>query len=172
MISPVIRFKGETLPYNPATLKITNGKRTVTNGYFDSFSSVSELLNKNLTVTGEGSIAGGDCLDKYKALYGLFSQKGSGTLAIYGLPAVTAYFTDLRLTCEPKENIINYYFEFIQADSKPLNEKMPDCHIAKSGESLWDIADRYAVSVSKLAELNKNLSRPDSVRAGDRVMLC
>lgn len=172
MISAPMRYKGFTWYHNPKMLEIINGKKTVSLSFPYSHREIEEMFRENTVLKGQGELYGADCISQFNGLERLFSQKGKGVLSIGGMPSFEAYFTALELLCEPKENIVSYSFEFVVVTSKEKNKTSLNYHIAKANETLWDISYIYGVSVQRLAQLNPEYKRPDSVSEGDKVILC
>lgn len=77
---------------------------------------------RKLTIKGEGVFCGKDAFSDFKALSALFYNEGSGELIHPVWGSIQAYFTELEMTQEPKENEIAYRFTFQQAD---LNDAIP-----------------------------------------------
>ena len=72
---------------------------------------------RKLTVKGEGVFCGEDAFSDFKALSALFSNEGSGELVHPVWGSMQAYFTELEMTQEPRENEISYRFTFREADA-------------------------------------------------------
>lgn len=172
MISAPMRYKGFSWHHNPKKLEIHNGKKTIDLCCPYSHKEVQELCADNCVIKGQGELYGEKCIEQFNKLNTLFSQKGKGVLSVGGLPSIEAYFTKLELLCEPKENIVSYSFEFVECSSKEKNNTSVNYHIAKDGETLWDISYIYNVPVEELARINPSYKRPDSVSEGDRVIIC
>lgn len=71
---------------------------------------------KKLTVTGSGAFSGDTAYTDFKALAELFIQPEAGELAHPVWGKVTAYFTELELTQEPREDYVAYRFTFRGTD--------------------------------------------------------
>lgn len=172
MISANMRYKGFEWHHNPKKLSIKNNRKTLTLSYPYSCEETSEMFKQRCVIFGEGELYGENCIGQFNDLNRVFSKGGPGVLSIGGMPSVQAYFTRLELLCEPKESIISYSFEFVQCSSQEKQNTSVNYHIAQSEETLWDIAYAYGVSVESLLQLNTNIRRPDSVKKGDRVIIC
>lgn len=72
---------------------------------------------RKLTVKGEGVFCGSDAFEDFKALSALFSNVASGELIHPVWGSMRAYFTELEMTQEPRENEISYRFTFREADA-------------------------------------------------------
>lgn len=172
MKCPGIRYKGVTWNNNPKTLKISNGKKTVSVEYLTQSMDVREMMRRNTVISGTGEFYGDDCLEQFNKINRLFAQGGKGVLSVYGLPSVEAYFTDFQMLCPPKENIIEYSFVFTEADTREKSLPKTPFHTAKNGETLWDISYKYSIPLETLAKQNCQIKTPDSIKEGDMVKLC
>lgn len=172
MTSALIRYKGFTWHHNPKVLKIQNAKKTLELTYPYDFATTSEMFRQGCVIKGEGELYGEDCIEQFNKLNELFAEKGEGVLSVGGLPSVVAIFKKLELLCEAKENVISYSFEFEENSTKEKSLYKTPYHIAVSGETLWHISNTYNVPVETLAKLNPIYKRPDSVKVGDKVILC
>ena len=74
------------------------------------------------TIRGEGAFYGNDAFSDFKALAALFANEASGELVHPVWGTVQAYFTELEMTQEPRENEISYRFAFREAD---MNDAVP-----------------------------------------------
>lgn len=172
MISASMRYKNFTWHHNPKTLKIKNSKKTINLSYPYSYTEAEEMFNEKAVIEGEGELFGENCIEQFNNLCRLFSSKNKGILSIGGIPSFEAYFTKLELLCEPKNNILSYSFQFTECSSKEKRDTGTNYYIAQSEETLWDISYKCNISIETLAKLNPGYKRPDSVKEGDRVVLC
>ncbi len=172
MTSASIRYKGFSWHHNPKVLQIKNSKNTLNLYYPYDFETTVEMLKQGCVIKGEGELYGEDCIEQFNKLNVLFASKGEGVLSIGGMPSIVALFTKLELLCQPKENVVSYTFEFVESSSKEKSLYKASYHIASSGETLWNISNTYNIPIETLAKLNQNYKRPDSVKAGDKVILC
>lgn len=172
MISTNMRYKGFEWSHNPKKLRIRNGKKTVDIIYPFSYVNAREAFRQGCVISGEGELYGEDCIKQFNRLNRLFAQRGEGVLCVSGMPSVKAYFTRLELLCEPAENVISYAFEFEESSTEEKKNTGVSYHIVKDGETLWDIAYLYGVTVEELLLLNLQIRRPDSIREGERISIC
>ena len=42
-------------------------------------------------------------------------------------------------------------------------------HVMQNGESIWSVAEQYALTVSELLTLNPEIAKPNAMSAGQRV---
>ena len=72
----------------------------------------------------------------------------------------------------PLKLILSYSFQFTECSSKEKKDTVANYYIAQSEETLWDISYKCNIPIETLAKLNSHYKRPDSVKEGDRVVLC
>ena len=56
------------------------------------------------------------------------------------------------------------------ATSSPSPTPTPRVHVVQPGDNLWDLSQRYGVTVEALVEANK-LSSPESLRVGEKLVV-
>ena len=168
-----MRFCGYTLHHNPSNLKV------------ESFSSVHELYspcckpesihlgNRLRRIRGEGELYGADCIAQFRRLHTLYEQQEKGLLSLPHMPSMTAYLRELDMIAEPKENVLGYRFEFVEAHPHAEGAYDAQVHVTLvEGESLWDISHHYGVPIDELVRLNPQVRYIDMLDEGERVRLC
>ncbi len=168
-----LRFCGLSLRHNPEKLVIDEKDRIHTYLSPCCDADSDSLYRELCRVTGEGEFCGEDCMEQYKALERLQLSRRRGKLILPGRTPIYAYLKELSLIAKPVDNVLSYRFVLIQAKS-PRQHTLgtPDDYIADEGDSLWDIADAYAVPIEKLVALNPQIALIDELSAGERVKLC
>ncbi len=166
-----MKFKGVQWHHNPAEIKFECEKSV--NELKAPFEKayIQNMGRKNMIISGSGELYGADCMEQFANLLGLFKQGGSGVLSIPGLPAVFAVFESLKITAQPKPDVLGYSFVFREV----MQEKsfaVPSVHFMRTGETLWDISYIYGVPIDLLVRLNPEFRRPDECMEGCAVMLC
>lgn len=91
----------------------------------------------------------------------------------------SAYFTELTLTQEPRDDYVAYRFTFCEAPgvrrvpgaaddslSQAIGKRF--CEVG-AGQTLWEICTAYRLSMQALLRLNPQIAKPNSVAAGTRV---
>lgn len=171
MILATMSFGGYEWKVNPTKIEILSSAQK--NSVFLPFENtkVSSLYKKPIVYKGVGEFAGGDCLVRYRELEKLFAKGKKAILCIPDMPPVYAWFTGLTLVGDTTEDLLRYTFEFTQAEAS-FGGFVQKYHICKEGETLYDIAFDYDISIGKLIELNSFIRRPDELEAGERVRLC
>lgn len=74
------------------------------------------------TFTGSGTFFGSTAFEDFKALAALFAETTCGALVHPVWGTFQAYFTELEMTQEPRENEVAYRFTFREADA---NDAIP-----------------------------------------------
>lgn len=173
MKNAAMRFRGHTLHHNPATLRIECAEN-VRELAFPYAAPKSEYLGNRLRhIVGEGELYGEDCIEQFRALEKLCADGGEGLLSLSHTPSIHAYLKELRMIAEPKENVLSYRFEFIEA--KPPAGEGPCSGYYETivpDESLWDIAYRYRIPIDTLVRLNPQIRYIGFLEQGEKVRLC
>lgn len=164
-------FDGYTWEFNSKYLTFSHNSNTNIAYYPFGGSTLQHFGRQNCVITGSGYFVGEDCTDMYNKLRDKFNSGKIGVLTLPGFPPITAFFNRLVLKGEPKPDILDYEFEFIEVDEgyleiASLNEsgKTSGKNIRKiipNGETLWDLSYKYGVNVDRLVTLNPQVRRPD-----------
>lgn len=168
-----MRFCGYTFHHNPATLKIESAGniRELTSPCCEPQSA--HLGNRLRRIIGEGELYGADCIAQFERLQKLHDDEREGLLSLPKMPAVHAYLKELKMTAQPKEDVLGYRFVFIEAQPAEKDNGIPDYYdTLVIGESLWDISYRYRVTIDTLVRLNPQIRYIDALKEGERVRLC
>lgn len=115
----------------------------------------------------------------FSLLVQTFRQDGAGTLLHPAWQGAQAFFTQLQLTQEPREDYVAYRFEF--CESAPQQELKTAYvtrrrgrggkiyYTVRSGETLWHVCSKYELSMAELLEMNPGLSSPTRLTLGQKV---
>ncbi len=168
-----MRFDGLSLHHNPHKLSIEN-RHHIRSLVSPAADPDSMYLNRNpCVVSGEGELYGADCISQYRELERLYRSKKRAKLVLPQMPAIYAYLRELRLLSEPVEDVISYYFVFVEAQSPRAHQPSSAWYtVEESGESLWDVGYRFGVMIDKLVSLNPQIPHVDELVKGERVRLC
>lgn len=115
-------YRGWAWPENPEKMEQTYLREPV---YVQNeqkvwiFSGMGPLKR---TIRGEGSFYGSNAYSDFKALALLFANNTVGELIHPVWGTVKAYFTELEMIMEPRENEVSYRFTFREADE---NDAIP-----------------------------------------------
>ena len=139
---------------------------------------------------GEGEFVGEGAYATFKKLASLFYQETAGTLVHPLWDAAQAWFVDLKLEQEPREDYVRYSFEFwedypgvatsLKEISQPDIESNAETaakaagneeiwHTVVKGESLWSIANRYGETLAQVIERNPQIKNPNLIYVGQKV---
>lgn len=166
-----MRYKGFNFRVNPLSVEITGSH---SHSKYDLPYKGEVVRSKGLgcrVVKGKGELKGTDCIEQYAELRALQQKKGTGVLSVPGLMPFKAFFTKLSGEADVTPDRIIYSFEFTEESSEKLSS-LPEFHIVKDGETLFDIAFDCAVNIERLVELNPWIKRPDELEKGQKVRLC
>lgn len=167
----LMRYKGFTLRCNPLSLEVSSERNNV--GYTLPYSGerYEDLGKKCRVIMGKGELTGADCLEQYAQLYGLQAQGGIGVLSLPTMEPIKAIFASLSASADVTPDKISYSFKFIEVSSEEA-EKPYKVHTVKEGETLFDIAFYYGVTVDSLVKLNPQVRRPDELEAFEEIKIC
>lgn len=166
-----IRFKGKTWLHNPRELIFGCEKYVSENGSPLGCSYIQTTGRRNMIIKGKGELFGEDCLEQFSQLYELFRRGGSGVLSISKLSPVHAVFESLKITAEPKPDLLEYEFVFREVMENKHSDKLV-WYTLSDGECLWDVSYRFGAAIEDLLELNPDFKRPDQTLEGKAVRLC
>ena len=167
----LMRYKGFTFICNPMSLEITRNNNVITYIKPLSGSEKAELCPECRVIKGKGEFNGKDCIEQYERLCKLQAQGGAGVLSLPVAEPMRAYFKKLVADADTTPDKICYSFEFVEAENFYMNNT-PKLHAVAEGETLFDIAFNYGVSVDSLVMLNPSVRRPDVLMAGKEIVIC
>ena len=173
MKNVAMRFCGVSFHHNPATLKIENAGniREILSPCREAQSV--HLGNRLRRISGEGELYGADCIAQYERLQALFDSGEKGVLSLPHMPAIYACLKELRMTAEPKENVLAYRFVFWETEPPAKDDHVREYYeTVVPGESLWDIGCICRVPIDVLVGLNPQIKYIDALEKGERVRLC
>lgn len=181
-----MRFKSFVWPHNPRTYTIAFEREMAS---FKVPFGRYYLQNLGLTrrvLRGEGEFVGEGAYDQFKELASLFYEESAGVLVHPVWMTTTAWFTALELRQEPRKDYVRYTFEFWEANP-PMSGKLTRVetentaaqgetekgekrtHTVVRGDTLWDIANTYDVSLSQVIAWNPQIKNPNLIYPGERV---
>lgn len=165
-----MRFCGVQWHHNPRRISFECEKNINELQSVSGRALVQNCGRKNMLIKGEGELYGADCMQQFERLFELFKTSGAGILSVSGISPVYAVFEELKIAGMPKPDILTYGFVFREIMQKKHAGK-PVSHIARDGENLWDISEKYGISIDTLVTLNPQIRRPDIVDEGEAVRL-
>lgn len=113
---PNLQYKTFVWPQNPSTYSQRILRTPVYFQKDDGTVLFAGLSGVKRSITGSGVFTGTSAVSKYQELEALALIPTSGKLTHPTLGELTCYFTQLKMTQEPENNVIHYEFTFTQAD--------------------------------------------------------
>lgn len=169
-----MRYKGFRWPNNPEQYTLILSRRLGEFALPEAAGFTVQEIGENAAVLqGEGAFYGSDALQTFQMLAAVFREADAGVLVHPAWPGAPAYFEELRLTQEPRENYVAYAFRFREAAQAGISpeEVIPgEVWVQADGaQSLWELAAQYGLSMAALMERNPQLRGTDAPGAGERV---
>lgn len=167
----LMRFKNFTFWCNPQSIEITSEKTTAGYTVLAGGQHYEYMGEKCRVIKGKGVLKGKDCLEQYAKLYALYVSGGKGVLSLPVAKPFEALFTKFTVLADSTPDKISYSFQFAEVSSKniALSENV---HKVKAGETLFDIAYKYGVTVDSLVRLNPHIRRPDELNVYEEIKVC
>lgn len=107
-----MRYKGFVWPHNPRIYTITFQRSMAVHKVPFGRCRLQSLGMTRRVMKGEGEFVGEDAYRQFKALASIFYEDTPGTLLHPLWDASSAWFVNLELAQEPRENYVSYRFEF------------------------------------------------------------
>lgn len=186
-----MRYKNFVWPHNPRTYTIGYERRMASHETPHRKSRLEAMGMAHRVMRGEGEFFGPDAYDQFKALASVFYDDTPGVLVHPVWQTVNAYFVELALKQEPRADYVRYSFAFwecgeeekafalreVKAGSNTpeetggSGEKAPAAvyHTVVRGDTLWAIARRYGVELSRLIAWNPQIKNPNLILPGQKV---
>lgn len=187
MILSPMRFKSFVWPHNPRVYSITYERKLAVHKIPFGRHYLQSLGQTRRVLRGEGEFVGREAYDTFKELASVFYEETPGVLVHPVWMTTTAWFAGLELRQEPRRDYVAYAFEFweVMADGnttelegRPVTtpgQEAADAgqggvwHTVARGETLWALARRYGVTLSRLIALNPNIRNPNLIYPGQKV---
>ena len=173
-----MRFGSFVWPNNPRTYTISCKRQTAVHKVPMGGFVVQDLGRTATVMKGEGEFFGANAYSTFLELQAVFQKGGRGTLVHPVWQTAGAYFTELELTQEPRDDYVAYRFTFCEAPGAAGSGAADDspsqaigkrfCEVG-AGQTLWEICTAYRLSMQALLRLNPQIAKPNSVAAGTRV---
>lgn len=165
-----MRFRDFTWRDNPVSLRVASARNVLETKVPYGMTQTEELGQERRKVTGEGYFTGEDCMDVWNSLQETFAQQGPGILQLPGVAPFWALMDSLELIGVQGKELVRYAFSFTEWDGQGqfLGSGV---YTAQSGESLWDYANRWSLSVETLVEANPQIQDICDLKEGEKVMI-
>lgn len=189
MILAPMRFKGFVWPHNPRVYSIAYDRKVAVQKIPFGRYHLQSLGQTRRVLRGEGEFVGEHAYDTFKELATVFYEETPGVLVHPVWMTTTAWFTSLELRQEPRRDYVAYSFEFWEVvdgaggtrlSARPAgpegggvreNGEETLWHTVARGDTLWELARRYGVELSRIVELNPSIRNPNLIYAGQRVRI-
>lgn len=109
-----LKFKNFVWPRNPEHYKVHYDHELVYEEVTVDVLELKGLSEVRRTVTGSGVFSGDTAYSDFKKLETLCSQKDAGSLIHPVWGTINAFFMELDMTQEPRENYVAYSFKFLE----------------------------------------------------------
>lgn len=189
---PPMRYKEFVFPHNPRVYAVEFKRELAVRKAPMGAYTIQDLGRTCRVLRGEGEFIGRGAYDTFKALATVFYAGGAGTLRHPVWQASQAFFAELSLRQEPREDYVAYAFVFYEdytgareapvqavksaappsggAGQKPAaGQSAAVYHTVLAGDTLWAISKEYGLTLAALLQLNPAISNPNVIRAGQKV---
>ena len=163
-------YKGLMFDVNPASIKTDFSKKIETKAIPFGFGKTAEISRMPVKISGSGIISGANKGEVTFELMRIFEKGGSSYLFTPYMAPMRAYFTDFSVRVNAEKDCIEYDFTFVEDCTEKKSRYAFGYTYAKSGENLFDIANRCNVSSDRIFEANDYMDM-FSVSEGDKVWL-
>ena len=171
-----MRYKTFVWPNNPRTYSIAYKRHTAQHKIPMGTYVLEDLGRACREMRGEGEFFGPKAYETFKALATVFYEGGAGELVHPVWMTTGAYFTELRLTQEPREDYVAYSFTFLEdlspaqtmKQASPHGETAVYVNVAE-GENVWSLAARCGTPASAVLQLNPTIRNGNLLTAGQKV---
>ena len=187
-----MRYKNYIWPHNPRVYSIDYERVVAENKVPFGRCQLQDMGMTRRVMRGEGEFVGPEAYYQFGQLATVFYDDGPGLLVHPIWQTANAYFVELRVEQEPRPDYVKYSFAFwerfdpyITAIRQVAAEKTEGSsgitgssaaggggeqwHTVERGDTLWELARRYGVSLERLVELNPQIKNPNLIYVGQKV---
>lgn len=169
-----MRYKDFVWPNNPSSCYLELKKEVATHKYPGNSFQLEELGEGQRIFRGQGEFYGEFAYTYMESLVRTYEEKGPGALIHPVLELRQAYFTELTLLEEPRENYVAYTCVFQEDGSieeAGTELSATEGYTVRMWESLWDVAEKCGTTVELLLSLNPWIRNPNRLELGRQVKL-
>lgn len=167
-----MRFKSYVWPYNPENVQVQFSQNFQEVKQPFSGSTLQNMGTGRRLVTGRGEFVGEECMNEFGRLSAVFAQGDTGLLKLPGIEPFPAAFTALKMVGEAQPDCVLYEFSFLEdGGGAAENSGNTGIYVCTGGENLWSVANRFQTTVDRLKSLNPMIEWPNSLEAGQEVVL-
>ena len=174
-----MQYKSFVWPNNPKTYTLSYERQTAVQKIPMGGFTVQDLGGTCAVLRGEGEFFGPGAMQSFQELVRVFRQDGAGALLHPAWTGAEAYFTQLRLTQEPRENYVAYRFEFCEGSARQTGCTYRVTrrrgrggriyYTVSGGETAWEICAQRELTMEELLAMNPELSSPTGLAPGQKV---
>ena len=184
-----MRFKDYTWPHNPEVYSVEARRQVAVQKVPFGQYVLQDLGTTYRVLEGQGVFAGEGAYDQFRQLEAVFREGGPGLLVHPVWQTANAWFVELSVKQEPLEDYVAYAFEFwecydhyqrtlttVSAPSSGNTEAAAAAgsagqayYTVVSGDTLYAIARKYALSLTELVALNPQIRNINLIYPGDRI---
>ncbi len=165
-----MRFRNFTWRDNPVSLTVSNTRNVQSTDIPYGVSRSEEMGRRRRTVAGEGYFSGEGSMALWQALQEVFALPGPGLLQLPGVAPFWALMDSLELIGAQGRDLIRYSFSFVEWDSKEAYSGS-GTRCAKAGESLWNYANQWGISMEVLVKANPGIRDSCDLQEGEWVVI-
>ena len=170
-----MRYKSFTWPNDPRTYTLSCQRQTALHKIPMGGFVVQDLGRTGTVMRGEGEFFGPNAYDSFRRLLQVFQQQDAGLLLHPMWQTGNAYFTQLRLTQEPRRDYVAYAFEFCEGSGggvlNAAGTAAKGYYVMQEADTLWSVAQRFDLRMRELLAMNPEIANPNHVRAGQKVRI-
>ena len=184
-----MQYKSYVWPHNPRTYTIQYVRKVAVHKVPFGRYAMQDLGLGRRVMKGEGEFYGAGAYEEFKKLASVFYHSGPGTLIHPVWQSAKAYFVDLTLAQEPRQDYVRYTFTCWEDNDRyreQLEPVRPEAggggqtaggevseaavyHTVVSGETLWGIARAWGMTLGELLVLNPQIKNPNVIQPGQRL---
>ncbi len=175
-----MQFKTFIWPHNPKIFQARLERRVAALKHPGGGYTLQDLGVERRVFEGEGEFFGENAYEQFQALANVFCDSGAGTLYHPAWGGSSAYFTQLELLEEPRENYVAYQFTFVaeppeaavQSAAEKTVQSAPLKQVTlRPGQTLEAVCSAYGLRMEELLRKNPQIANPAMVPAGTKVAL-
>ena len=189
-----MRYKSYVWPHNPRVYSIDYERVVAENKVPFGCCQLQDMGRTRRVMRGEGEFVGPEAYYQFGQLANVFYEDGPGLLVHPIWQTANAYFVELRVEQEPRPDYVRYQFAFWEkfdpyvttirrvtvaaaaggggsGGSAAGSGAGAQWHTVERGDTLWELANRYGVSLERLIALNPQIKNPNLIYPGQRVQV-
>ncbi len=168
-----MRFGSFVWKRNPETLRVEYERNVKRLTLPQAGEALQDLGCRRRVVTGKGCFLGKAAAEEFGRLAAVFRIDGSGVLCVPGIAPFRAIFSSLQMLGEARPNAVDYSFQFLEDEAALQDDGIlrPERYVCAEGETLWDVANRFSVTVDALLQCNPLIQFPNRLETGTEVAL-